>query len=254
MNNYKYMGYPLITFTAGDDINPANNNTNFRKARDGRYELQANEAIDTSSGNPKPFQIASNGWIEICDANDASKIEFAGFVLTGQNVAAGEFVEVMMGEGFILDEFTGLTRGSKYYVQDDQTIGTTRGTLDIFVGYAISSTEILIQKGTLGFISSEAFSANDGSAATVNDTVTMPDNASEAIIQVTFSTPSSGENHQIIVKRKGFTTSTIKYRISAGDNDEIEAVLSGSTITITGTLTGRADGDITISGTAYFYR
>lgn len=44
----------------------------------------------------------------------------------------------------IVSGFTGLTTGSKYYVQDDGTIGTSMGTAEILVGIAISATQILI--------------------------------------------------------------------------------------------------------------
>ena len=141
------MGYPLNTFTAGDKVMADKNNDNFRKARDGRFELIAREAIDSSSG-PIPFLISDNGWIYISDANDNDKARFDGFVVENQNVSAGEFVEVMMENGMIVQGFSGLTRGSDYYIQDTSgTIDTTPSTTNsIIVGTAINSTDIIIKK------------------------------------------------------------------------------------------------------------
>ena len=241
------MGYPLITFTAGDDIDPANNNTNFRKARDGRFELQANEAIDTTSGNPQPFQIADNGWIDICDANDLTKLDFVGFVLTGQNVAAGEFVEVMMGDGTIIDQFTGLTRGSKYYVQDDQTIGTAIGTAEIFVGWAISATEILIVKGSFEFISS---------VGDVADVITVPDGARFAIVAMTANDTGIGIEmaSEVFLSAKGKTSGVIRSggTIGAsGDQNQVTASWNVGNKQIT--LSAGQETDA-VAGNAKFYR
>ncbi len=241
------MGYPLITFTAGDDIDPDNNNTNFRKARDGRFELQANEAIDTTSGDPQPFQIGDNGWIDICDADDEDKLKYVGFVLTGQNVSAGEFVEVMMGDGTILDQFTGLTRGSKYYVQNDKTIGTSIGDMEIFVGWAISTTEILIVKESFEFIKS---------IGDTGDVFAVPADARFAIIVMDIVESGNGTNSafEVFLSAKGKTSGTIT---DVGDatagSDAITGTATWDVGAKTITLSFSNDAD-SISGAAYFYR
>jgi len=47
--------------------------------------------------------------------------------------------------GSVDDAQSGLTTGSKYYLQTDATLGTTAGTPEIYVGTALSSTKILIK-------------------------------------------------------------------------------------------------------------
>lgn len=138
------MGLPFTQFTAGDKVLAANMNSDFLALQNSVSELIANEAINTTAG-PKPFYITSNGWIQICDGNVLTKLEFVGFVLTGQNVSTGAFVKVQFNG--LVGGFSGLTRGNKYYLQDDQTIGLAVGTYYVIVGIAISSTELLIYRG-----------------------------------------------------------------------------------------------------------
>ncbi len=97
---------------------------------------------------PQPVYIASStginaGGVLLVDGNDLDTLGFSGFAVT--TAASGETVYVQTNG--IVDGFTGLTKGAKYFVQDAAgTIGTTVGTYEVGVGIAISVTELLIQK------------------------------------------------------------------------------------------------------------
>lgn len=238
------MGEPLTMFTAGD--RPADSvwNANWKNARDGLLELVTVEAIDTTSV-PKPFYISSNGWIGVCDGNDQTKLEFVGFVKKGQNIGAGEFIQVYMGEGTIVGGFSGLTRGSKYYVQDDQTIGTAPGTYDIFVGYAISATEILIAKECFQYIGS----ASDGG----DDIIDVPAAARFALVYMELVDTATGETtkHTFWLARNGLNDDTF-YNVDTATGGPYS--VSGRAQWITTTITLTQSGGTSVSGTAYFYR
>jgi len=105
-------------------------------------------AGETIAGATLPvavYQDISTGKYFACDANDNAKLAFVGFANTTAN--ADENIKVRF-DG-IIGGFSGLTSGSNYYVQDDKTIGLNRGTREIFVGVAISATEIIIIKNNL---------------------------------------------------------------------------------------------------------
>lgn len=78
-----------------------------------------------------------------CDADNINKINFSGFAIS--NSTDGNPIS-FQGSG-IVRGFSGLSKGKKYYIQDDKTIGTSPDTYEVLVGVAISETELLIQKG-----------------------------------------------------------------------------------------------------------
>jgi hypothetical protein len=81
----------------------------------------------------------------LSDANDNIASDFLGFAVTGASNGATTTVQL---DG-IVSGFTGLTRGAKYYVSDTAgSISTSGGTNEIYVGRAISPTEIMILKDT----------------------------------------------------------------------------------------------------------
>ncbi|GAF77952.1 unnamed protein product [marine sediment metagenome] len=249
------MGEVLSQFTAGDELEAAKLNSNLQDARDGKKEIQTEEAIDTTS-LPIPIYIAAgSGWVGKCDANVVTKLEFVGFALKGQNIGIGEFIQIMVGEGGIVGGFSGLDRGSKYYVQDDGTIGTSVGTYEVLVGVAISATEILILKGSGEYMGSEAVSASEGAANSV-DTATMPANARTAIIVIDFNSWTAVGNEgsckgQVIIKRKG-SSSVSLWIPGTGINNIHKLLASLSTNTITITVTN--GNGTSLSGNVYYYR
>lgn len=79
-----------------------------------------------------------------CIGNDTTKIKFQGFATS--NSTDGNPINVQF-DGIVAG-FTGLTRGVKYYLDNTSgLISSTPGTYEVYVGIAISTTEILIQKG-----------------------------------------------------------------------------------------------------------
>lgn len=103
--------------------------------------LTAGEAM-TGLTSPQPVMFATtSARVFLSDANVASTTGFLGFVVNSPAVAGTAYVQT---DG-IVDGFSALTAGSEYYVQDAVgTIGTSVGTNEIYVGRAISTTQILI--------------------------------------------------------------------------------------------------------------
>ena len=111
--------------------------------------MKASTSI-TGWAKPQPVYIASStnpeaGGVLLVDANATSTLGFIGFAVTSASLGETVYVQT---DG-IVPGFTGLSKGSKYYVQDTiGTIGMAVGTYEVLVGTAVSITEILIEKGT----------------------------------------------------------------------------------------------------------
>jgi len=122
-------------FSAGDEATSAKLN---KALRAGSYN-----AGETISGDTLPvacYQNTTDNEFYACDANDTDKMKFIGFGIS--NGTDGNSIDIQFNG--IVNGFTGLSEGEKYYVQDDKTIGTTPGTYNILVGEAISETELVI--------------------------------------------------------------------------------------------------------------
>jgi len=102
--------------------------------------LNAGETINGGTLPVAVYQDASDNEFYACDADDTDKLDFVGFAIS--NGTDGNSIDIQF-EG-IVDGFTGLVEGSRYYVQDDKTIGTTPGTYMVLVGIAISETELML--------------------------------------------------------------------------------------------------------------
>jgi len=131
--------------SAGDELTAVEVNL----LRDLGFIVDQN-AGETINGGTLPVAVywdnTDDEW-KACDGNDATKIQFAGFAIS--NSTDGNPINVQtVGR---VTGFSGLTVGANYYVQDDKTIGTSVGTISIFVGVAISATEIMI-KGNGAFV------------------------------------------------------------------------------------------------------
>lgn len=136
------------------DATPANDEGRVPKLEsDGRLHpfftksgqvMTAGETINGATLPVPVFQNKTDNEFYASDANDSSRSEFIGFATsngTNANPIDVQFTGVLGG-------FTGLAEGEKYYVQDAVgTIGLTPGTYPILVGIAISTTELLIQRG-----------------------------------------------------------------------------------------------------------
>ncbi len=123
-------------------------------------------AGETINGATLPVPIYQNkidNEFYVCDANDATKYKFLGFAIsngTDGNSMYAQFSGIVSG-------FSGLDEGQKYYVSDTAgTISNTPGTQEILVGIAISTTEILIQKGKFHASGTTTFTASSTTTIT----------------------------------------------------------------------------------------
>ena len=243
-----------IVYTGGDGIAIGSNVISIDLGTNSGLEMVGNKLVisdphiniafgqtagETINGATLPvacyFNNTDDEWYG-CDANVQTKLEFKGFAVS--NGTDGNTINIQFAG--IVGGFTGLTKGADYFVQDDGTIGTTVGTYEVLVGVAISTTEILIQKGSWEYMGNEAFT---GSPDTVDAT-----GAKFAIINFTVTYSTTTHQGQIKVSKKGVTSATCRFGVGA-DYQSAIASWSGDTITITyGGLT------TSISGTAYFYR
>ena len=122
-------------FAAGDEMTAAKLNKNIIG---GSYN--AGETINGATLPVPVYQDTSDNEFYACDANDTAKLNFVGFAISDGNP-----IDIQMNG--IVKGFSGLDEGEKYYVQDTAgTIGKTPGTHKIYVGRAISQTELLIEK------------------------------------------------------------------------------------------------------------
>lgn len=91
------------------------------------------------------YQNKTDNEFYACDGNDTAAMKFLGFAISNGTDGASMLVQF----NGIVSGFTGLDEGEKYYLSDTVgTISNTIGTYEVLVGVAISTTELLIQKGT----------------------------------------------------------------------------------------------------------
>lgn len=125
---------------AGDGGSPSSANKYLTQNR----SVVAGETI-TGATLPVPiFQNTSDNEFYICDGNDTSKLKYKGFAV-GNGTDGAAMRATFSG---VVGGFTGLDEGVSYYLSDTAgAIQNTPGTYPVLVGVAISSTELLIQKG-----------------------------------------------------------------------------------------------------------
>ena len=209
-------------FTAGDEITSAGLNKNIIG---GSYN--AGETIAGATLPVAVYQNATDNEFYACDGNDQAKLDFIGFAITDST--DGNPIDIQFNG--IVKGFTGLVEGTRYYIQDDKTIGTTIGTYETQVGIAISETELFIQKGSWEYLGSVSIAKNSSN--------TVLAIAKYFIIYVTSLAPSQNATKgQIILARNGVTTAytCIATLPTVGNTYGvlISASLSGDTITIAG--------------------
>jgi len=108
-----------------------------------KQTLKAGETISGATLPVAVYQSTADNEIYACDGNDAAKYQYLGFAIS--DGTDGNDIDVQMTG--IVPGFTGLAEGTKYYVQNDSTIGTTPSTTQrIYVGRATSETQLLIEK------------------------------------------------------------------------------------------------------------
>lgn len=170
--------------------------------------FNAGETINGATLPVAVYQNATDNEIYACDGNDTAKLNFLGFAIS--NGTDGNPITVRTNG--IVNGFIGLVEGSYYYVQDDKTIGISKGTYEIQVGIAISETELLIEKKHLSILdrarNSYKFWISELKSGYVN-IESLPD----APTYISFSGDSAGEpNSQ--------SASIISYNGSTGTSDD----------------------------------
>lgn len=205
-------------------------------------------ASTTITGNttPQPVYLAtSTNALNLSDANVDLATDFLGFAVSNGTNGATTTVQI---EG-VVPGFTGLTRGQRYYVQDAVgTIGTSMGTNEIFVGTAISATEIDMEDSEdMQYI---------GTAS--GSTVAIPLLARMMIVQSTGSYTCAGGGGTVQVQHtllmKGATSATDGGNTYCDGNSAADLRFS-ITSTITGfSLAITQSGMTSVSSTVYFYR
>lgn len=132
-------------YAGGDKIIDTDLNQIADNSNDGggfRDDLDAGETINGGTLPVAIYQDTSDNEVYACDGNDTDKLQFFGFAIS--NSTDGNAIEIQT-DG-VVDGFSALDEGELYYVQDDKTIGTSKGTYPVLVGRAISTTEIAIIK------------------------------------------------------------------------------------------------------------
>ena len=106
--------------------------------------LVAGGTINGATTPVPVYQNKTDNKVYPCDANDLTALKFMGFAVTNA-VNGGDITVKLAG---LVSGFTALDEGEKYFVQDAVgTIGTSIGTYEVLVGVAVSTTEMVIQKG-----------------------------------------------------------------------------------------------------------
>jgi len=102
------------------------------------------------------------------------------------------------------------------------------------------------------YLSDEAISAS-GSASSINDTLTMPDDANFAVIKFVASGGLPQMDGELIIGRDGITSVARRDgTLYSGSNwRKVEASLSGDTITITHSY--YTSTSLVLTGTVYYY-
>lgn len=110
------------------------------------------------------YQNTTDNEYYACDGNDLAALKFQGFAVT--NGTDGNSMNVQFTG--VVSGFTGLDEGVAYWLSDTAgTIQNTPGTYHVLVGIAISTTELLIQKGK------RYFSGNGGDLGTASGSLAV---------------------------------------------------------------------------------
>lgn len=228
--------------SAGDDALA----TQYNNLRDDILFMRQDEQVAGATINGATLPVAcymdntDDEWYA-CDANDQTKLEFQGFAITN-GTDGNNFTIQFHG---IVGGFTGLTKGAKYYVSDTGTMTTTIGTYEVYVGIALSATEILIDKGNnagMQYVGSASGTGNLTAPAVARFAyikVAVTGTNSESFIMMLFvakvgATVVTGQTHSNNTGGGSSGTASVTY------------TWSGTTLTVS--------GDTPSSATAYFYR
>jgi hypothetical protein len=119
------------------------------------------------------YQNTTDNEVYACDGNDLTALKFMGFAVS--NGTNGNSIDVKVSG--IVSGFTGLDEGVSYWLSDTAgTIQNTPGTYPVLVGIAISTTQLVIQKG--GRTMNGTISLTSGSSSTAITTGFRPKSVS----------------------------------------------------------------------------
>lgn len=225
-----------IKFAAGDELTATKLNQNQIA---GSYNAGA-----TINGATLPVPVyvkPSDSEIYACDADVITAIEYLGFAIS--NSTDGNPITVQT-EG-IVDGFSGLTVGSRYYAQDAiGTIGTTPGTNNVLVGVAISATEILIIKEKSGH--------KNGNTTYDMSTTSGTQNIAHGLgikprkIRLSLFAGFGSYNFSILNAAYNGTTVSV---VGRNFVDGTETIVNGSTLIVYSSSSSYVTGTITFDGT-----
>lgn len=208
----------------------------------------AGEAI-TLSGSPIPVTFATSSRMFIVDGDVASTTAFSGFAVSSSASGGNVYVQT---DG-IVNGFTGLTAGSKYYVSDTAgTLATTPGTFEVYVGMAASSTAIIIDRNqSWQYLGSQSLTCTSG-GGTVNTVTKLLSRF--AMLKIVLADGVNGTNSfaTMPIARVGNTQVILQDTTNVGGvlNNYVEVTWNAS-----GTITAAYGGNTnSCTITAYFYR
>lgn len=200
----------------------------------------------TGAATPQAFFIATTtGTAVLTDSNNAANSTFAGFIVTsgtnGQTVYA-------QTDG-VVPGFTGLIPGSDYYATTTGTIQNTAGSVrEIYVGAAISSTQILINRN-------RAMQFNGSTTITVTNngylTAVIP--ALTRFINITTSGPFA--SYQLTVDTTNNKTVTVGTGIdTSGTSAGSQSFTASSSGSVLGMTSFVSSGGGSAVASIIFYR
>lgn len=212
--------------------------------------MTAGQAL-TGLAIPQPVSLATTtANVFITDGDVASTTNFIGFAVNSVAANSNAYVQT---EG-VVGGFSALTAGSRYYVSDTAgTLSTTVGTFEVYVGTAISTTQILIDHGTTAatqYVGSSAISVSSGTTG-----YSQPAFARSAIVAfaVTNSDKTFGDSGNMPISKIGQTGLSINSQGStAGRGCVYTLTWTGTAVTVTETTETTAT--CSIAGTIYWYR
>jgi len=190
------------TLTDQEAADIQNNGIEIFNASTGSFTM---DSIETPAGTATFFSnivfVANDGTLRKVDATDGQQaLSMVGFVQEGGT--AGEFRKII-GHGDSL-KTTGLTPGSKYWLDNSGGLSTTPGTFSRIVGVATSSTELQVDLSGFTYLGTVTGQV-DGSYA-------YPPGTQE--IHATLLTPITGgasrEGGTVMIKRNGVTTALVR--------------------------------------------
>lgn len=219
-------------------------------------------ASTTIAGSPTAplavFVATATNALWMSNASIATTSDFLGF--TKMNLTNGATGSVQISG--VVSGFTGLTAGQPYYVQNTAgTIGTSIGTAELYVGTAISETQLLLDRKDANwqYLGSQTCGTASGATYQYCDTPAVP-YARFAVVKSDVITGAAGDQgcfHSFMVSKYGVTT--ITYSTGQQQSSNVGTCITVATFTSTSSIRFQIGSTIASNlqaktQTAYFYR